>query len=334
MTVVDRIIERAERLTATERKIAEILAGEPQTIAFGTVAGVAKRAGTSGPSVVRLAVKLGYQGFVELQAAVQRELADQLGPARDRIRQRPPTNLLERVAGQEQDNVARTLQQVSGEVFDRTVAMLADVDRRVWVLPGEVTFPVGQVLALQLGQLREGVTLLAGSEVSVNRSLAALSVDDPLVVIDIHRYERWLVDTVAWAQAEMGAAVVALTDSPLSPLVAGAAEAFFVAAQGVGPFDSMTASLALANALVVGVAARLREPAAAHLDAIEAAWVANRSLVAEPGRLVLPVADGPRSPEPSLPAVVEPAVVEPAGVEPAGVEPAGVEPAGVAGLPV
>jgi DNA-binding MurR/RpiR family transcriptional regulator len=255
---------------------------------------------------------------------VQRELADQLGPARDRIRQRPPTNLLERVAGQEQDNVARTLQQVSGEVFDRTVAMLADVDRRVWVLPGEVTFPVGQVLALQLGQLREGVTLLAGSEVSVNRSLAALSVDDPLVVIDIHRYERWLVDTVAWAQAEMGAAVVALTDSPLSPLVAGAAEAFFVAAQGVGPFDSMTASLALANALVVGVAARLREPAAAHLDAIEAAWVANRSLVAEPGRLVLPVADGPRSPEPSLPAVVEPAVVEPAGVEPAG----------VAGLPV
>jgi DNA-binding MurR/RpiR family transcriptional regulator len=329
MTVVDRIIERAERLTATERKIAEILAGEPQTIAFGTVAGVAKRAGTSGPSVVRLAVKLGYQGFVELQAAVQRELADQLGPARDRIRQRPPTNLLERVAGQEQDNVARTLQQVSGEVFDRTVAMLADVDRRVWVLPGEVTFPVGQVLALQLGQLREGVTLLAGSEVSVNRSLAALSVDDPLVVIDIHRYERWLVDTVAWAQAEMGAAVVALTDSPLSPLVAGAAEAFFVAAQGVGPFDSMTASLALANALVVGVAARLREPAAAHLDAIEAAWVANRSLVAEPGRLVLPVADGPRSPEPSLPAVVEPA-----GVEPAGVEPAGVEPAGVAGLPV
>jgi DNA-binding MurR/RpiR family transcriptional regulator len=326
MTVVDRIIERAERLTATERKIAEILAGEPQTIAFGTVAGVAKRAGTSGPSVVRLAVKLGYQGFVELQAAVQCELADQLGPARDRIRQRPPANLLERVAGQEQDNVARTLQQVSGEVFDRTVAMLADVDRRVWVLPGEVTFPVGQVLALQLGQLREGVTLLAGSEVSINRSLAGLSVDDPLVVIDIHRYERWLVDTVAWAQADRGASVVALTDSPLSPLVAGAAVSFFVAAQGVGPFDSMTASLALANALVVGVAARLREPAVAHLDAIEAAWVANRSLVADSGRLVLPLdaGSGPVDPAPVAPGPTDPdlyAMAEPA------------QPADPAGLP-
>ena len=92
-------MEHAERLTSTERKIAEVLAGEPQTIAFGTVAQVAQRAGTSGPSVVRLAVKLGYDGFVGLQADVQSELARQLGPARDRIRQRPPTDFLARVAG-------------------------------------------------------------------------------------------------------------------------------------------------------------------------------------------------------------------------------------------
>src|SRR5207248_3098152 len=84
MGVVERIMAHADRLTATERKIAEVLASEPQTIAFGTVAQVAQRAGTSGPSVVRLAVKLGYDGFVGLQADVQAELARQLGPARDR----------------------------------------------------------------------------------------------------------------------------------------------------------------------------------------------------------------------------------------------------------
>src|SRR3974390_968817 len=92
MGVVDRIMAQSTRLTSTERKIAEVLAGEPQTIAFGTVAQVAQRAGTSGPSVGRLAVKLGYEGFVGLQADVQSELARQLGPARDRIRQRPPSD--------------------------------------------------------------------------------------------------------------------------------------------------------------------------------------------------------------------------------------------------
>lgn len=288
MAVVDRIIERADRLTVTERRIAEVLATEPQTIAFGTVAGVAKRAGTSGPSVVRLAVKLGYQGFVELQADVQRELAEQLGPARDRIRQRPPTDLLGRVASQEQDNVVRTLRQIDAEAFERTVGLLADADRRVWVLPGEVTRPVGAALALQLGQLRRGVVLLDGSEVSVSRSLAALAAGDVLVAIDIHRYERWLVETLSWTVSERQPVVVALTDSPLSPLVAGAAEVFFVAAHGVGPFDSMTGSLAVVNALVVGVSACLRDTAPTRLDAIEGAWVATRSLVVEPGRRPAP----------------------------------------------
>jgi hypothetical protein len=50
----------------------------------------------------------------------------------------------------------------------------------------------------------------------------------------------------------------------------------------------MTGNLALVNALVGGVAARLRESATARLDAIEAAWMADRSLVAEPGRLAPP----------------------------------------------
>ncbi|HEY3811365.1 MAG TPA: MurR/RpiR family transcriptional regulator [Acidimicrobiales bacterium] len=282
MGVVERIMEHAERLTSTERKIAEVLAGEPQTIAFGTVAQVAQRAGTSGPSVVRLAVKLGYEGFVGLQADVQSELARQLGPARDRIRQRPPTDFLARVQAAEQDNVLRTLHGISTAALDRSIARLADRHHQVWVLPAEMTAPIGMVLASQLGQLRDGVTLLEGSEVAMSRALAGLEPRDTLIPIDIRRYERSLVGLTRWA-AERGAAVLAVTDSPLSPLVAGAAETFFISAQGVGPFDSVTGGIALANVLIAGVAARLRQTAPARLDAIEAAWSAMEALVAEPG---------------------------------------------------
>jgi DNA-binding MurR/RpiR family transcriptional regulator len=282
MGVVERIVEHAERLTSTERKIAEVLANEPQTIAFGTVAQVAQRAGTSGPSVVRLAVKLGYDGFVGLQADVQAELARQLGPARDRIRQRPPTDLLTRAQAAEQDNVLRTLHGISSSGLDRTIARLADRHHRVWVLSAEMTAPIGLVLAGQLAQLRDGVTLLAGSEVAVSRALAGLEPVDTLVAIDIRRYERSLV-ALARSAAQRGAVIVAVTDSPLSPLAAGAAESFFISAQGVGPFDSMTGGIALVNLFSAGVAARLRQSAPARLDAIEAAWSAIGALVAEPG---------------------------------------------------
>ncbi|MBO0729230.1 MAG: MurR/RpiR family transcriptional regulator, partial [Acidimicrobiaceae bacterium] len=229
MSVVERIMEHAERLTATERKIAEVLASEPQTIAFGTVAQVAKRAGTSGPSVVRLAVKLGYGGFVDLQGDVQQELAGQLAPARDRIRQRPPSDLLGRVHAVEHDNLSRTLDVVLPATLERATEVLSDRARHVWVLPGEVTYPVGVVLATQLGLLREGVELVAGSETALSRALAGLAPGDTVIGIDIRRYERALVGMLRWA-AERGAVVVAITDSPLSPLAAVATETFLIAA--------------------------------------------------------------------------------------------------------
>ncbi len=281
MSVVERIMEHAERLTATERKIAEVLASEPQTIAFGTVAQVAKRAGTSGPSVVRLAVKLGYGGFVDLQGDVQQELSGQLAPARDRIRQRPPTDLLGRVHAVEHDNVTRTLDAVYPATLERIATVLADRQRHIWILPGEMTAPIAVVLATQLGLLRDGVDLVTGSETAVSRGLAGLAGGDIVVGIDIRRYERALAGMLRWV-AGRGADVIAITDSPLSPLAATATETFLIAAQGVGPFDSMIGGLALAHVLAAAVAVRLRVSAASRLDAVESAWTATRALVAEP----------------------------------------------------
>ena len=74
-----------------------------------------------------------------------------------------------------------------------------------------------------------------------------------LVAIDLRRYERWVLDAVA-ATVAAGGVVIALTDSRLSPLATAAEVAFVVAAEGAGPFDSHVGTLALANALVTGVA--------------------------------------------------------------------------------
>ena len=283
MSVVDRIMAQAERLTATERKIAAVLTDEPQTVAFGTVAQVAQRAGTSGPSVVRLAAKLGFEGFVGLQAEVQAELSQRLGPARDRIRQSLPGDLLSGIQEAELDNVARTFDGLDRQSVERTAALLAEADRHVWIHPGELTAPVGTVLGTLLGQLRPGVTLLGGSEMAVGRAMADLQPGDVLVAIDIHRYERSLVRGVSLAR-DRGAEVIAITDGPLSPLITGARETFFICARGIGPFDSMVGGVALANVLIGAVAARVRSSAAGRLDAIEAAWAGWQAVVADGSR--------------------------------------------------
>lgn len=271
MSIAPRVAAAAENLTPSERRLADVVLDDPQALAFGTVATVAARAGTSGPTVVRFATKLGFQGFADLQSEAQREIADALRPAATRIRERPATDVMARVLEADLENVRRTLDAVDPAAFDDAVAMLADRHRRVFVLAGEVARGVGIVLVTQLDLLRDRVVALGGTPVRVARQLADVRDGDVIVAIEHRRYERWLLDALAHGRAA-GAEVIALTDSALSPVATDVRQTFVVAAVGVGPFDSHTASLALVNALGAGVAAKLRKTATERLDQIEQSW--------------------------------------------------------------
>jgi DNA-binding MurR/RpiR family transcriptional regulator len=276
--VAERIEACRDVLSPTERQVAEVVLRDPESVAFGTVALLAEASSTSGASVVRLATRLGYPGFSGLQAAVQSAIGQQLRPAAERIRAETGSDVVDRTLRAELDNVHRTLAAVAPADFDRAVGLLADRSLEVLVVAGDAETGVGAMFATALALVREGVSQVGGSDVAVARQLAACGPGSVVVALDLRRYERWVVDAVARAVAA-GAAAVAVTDSPLSPLAAPAAVSFVVAAEGAGVFDSHVGMLALTNALVTGTAGRLRRSAARRLDAVEAAWRAAGALV-------------------------------------------------------
>lgn len=278
LSVTAQIDSRRAGLSPAERRVAAVVADDPEAVAFGTVAGLARRSGASGATVVRLAAKLGYRGFSDLQAAVRGEMASRLRPAVERIREPPPDDALGRTLAVELDNLTATLEPVDLAAFASAVRLLSQRQGRVLVLSGDASSGVAALLATELGMLRPGVELLAGSEVAVARALAHVGPADTLVVIDLARYDRWVLTTAERAGAA-GARLIAVTDSALSPLAAPARVRFTVSAAGAGPFDSHVGVLALANALVTGVAARLRRSATQRLDRVEAAWGEAGALV-------------------------------------------------------
>lgn len=273
MTVTDLIAGAGDRLSPGERRVADAVAADPSRVAFGTVASLAESAGVSGPTVIRLAAKLGYDGFASLQAAIQHELARQLRPAAERIRAEHATDVLGRTLVAEIANISATLGRADRDAFDRATGLLADRDRAVWLLAGEATAGVASTIASNLDLLRRGVEMIGGTPVAVARTLARIERGDVVVVIEVRRYERWVIDALAAAR-DAGAVPVVVTDSLVSPLAEGARATFVVDAAGLGPFDSHVATLALGGALVANVAARLRRSASARLDAVEAASAA------------------------------------------------------------
>jgi len=269
--VDDRLAAAARRISPAERRVAEVVAAQRELVAFGTVAEVAEQAGASGASVVRLADRLGYRGFRGLQAAVRDELSSRLRPATEKIRRPVPVDLLDGVGRDAAAAVGQTFSTLDRTAWERAVRLLSTRRHRVFVLSGDAGAGVGRQVLTHLSMLRDGVTGLDGSTVAVGRQLAAAAEGDVLLCIDLPRHDRSVLDTVAAARRR-GLVVIAVTDSPLSPLATDGAVLLSVGAHDVGPFDSYVAALAVAETLVAGAAIRLRGAAVEHLDSIADLW--------------------------------------------------------------
>jgi DNA-binding MurR/RpiR family transcriptional regulator len=174
-------------------------------------------------------------------------------------------------------NVQATLDNVDGESLEVLVARLCDLEIPVVVLSGDASGGVAQQFAEELGLLRPGVTQLGGNEVAVRRDISLLPGSTTVLAIDVRRYDRWVLDTVAEARSRR-MWIAALTDSYLSPIAANADRTFVLSAGSIGPFDSHVGTLALLNLVVTEVAARTRSSASGRLDRVENAWRAAGSL--------------------------------------------------------
>ena len=278
MEVEDRVRQAGPHLTAAERRVAEVVLDRPQLVGFGTVADLASAAGAGAATVVRLAAKLGFDGFSALQASVQRDLAHQLRPAAERIREIEGDQPIERHRAAELSNVQATVDAVEPRTLDAVVTLLADPERDVLVLAGDAERGVALQFAADLGALRCGVALVGGSDVAVRRALALSAAESTLVVVDLRRYERWVLEAVEVSR-QAGHTIVALSDGLLSPLAMMADHSFEVAAASVSPFDSHVGTLALFDLLVAAAAERLKGPAADRLERVEKAWAAGASLI-------------------------------------------------------
>jgi DNA-binding MurR/RpiR family transcriptional regulator len=274
MEVEQRVRDAGPQLTTAERRVAQVVLARPQLVGFGTVADLAEAANAGAATVVRLAAKLGFDGFSALQASVQHDLARQLRPAAERIGDQP----VARHRAAELSNVQATLDAVDVATLDAVVELLADAEREVLVVAGDAERGVATQFATDLGSLRPAVSTVHGSEVTVRRQLALTTPGATMIVIDLRRYERWVLKAFEQGKRD-GHTIVAITDGVLSPLAMGAHHSFAISAASVSPFDSHVGTLALCDLLVGQAAERLKESAADRLQRVESAWAESHALI-------------------------------------------------------
>jgi len=267
-TIQELVSDVSGTLTPTERKIAMLVAEDPTLIAFGSVSAIASRVDSSRPSVVRFATKLGFSGYTELQEWVRKGLIRQLAKPSVRVRQ-PSQARMNRQA------VIDAATAAANAFADGRVARLAGPianAESVWIISGESSRAGASVLLSGLSMIRPGVRMIEHH--TLGRELCHAGKNDVAVVFDFARYRQSSV-TAARAMVDLGVPLVAITDSPLSPLASLTQDWCELRIPAVGPFDSALPAVVAAEILVSEVVHLLGDVVRERLDRLEEQWRAT-----------------------------------------------------------
>jgi len=256
--VIEELRRRYDRLTQSQKRIAEYIVEHPQAVAFSTVDQMAAQLDVNPSTIVRFTYRLGLEGFPDLQERMRELVRGQLSRTGDPIKEGEVARHLEGSSfgaslSHDWQNMYHTIAGLSVESLSRATEMIARA-RGVYVVAGFSTFPVAHYFSIILGRLRSDVTAVASNDSSATPRLIEIGPDDCMVAFSFPRYAAATHRLVAWAK-ENKAKVVAVTDSPISAVGQLADAVLLAASAGTGMQNSLVAPMAVANALLNGIAA-------------------------------------------------------------------------------
>lgn len=266
--------QREDTFTVSERRVVAVLLANYPSAALTSISQLAGQADVSDPTVHRLVLKLGFEGYPEFQRALLAEVD---------ARMNSPLSLLESSAYEPHAEdvqqamlgsltlaIGKTAEQASREDFELAVSLLADPARTVFSCGGRASSFIASWFVVLLSQLRSHARHIEPSLERGSEALADLEAGDVLVVYDYRRYQESVVQ-FARAAHQLGARIVLFTDEWRSP-IASFADAVLVSllVPSASPFDTKVPVLAQTEAIVAALVQRLPDRAKARLKRIEA----------------------------------------------------------------
>lgn len=264
------IVGRYESLSRQLQTIAHYATDHPNEIAITTLAEIARRIDVQPSSLVRFAQSLGFAGFSDMQRLYRLQLMHSFAHYRDRAT--PPAPGDARSEGAEESLLHRfvqdsigTLQQLVHDVvparLEQAVELLVN-SRQVYTLGQGRGFPVAFFVGFSLTRLRKPTVIMdgVGGMLPLRQMADLITPDDALFVSSFWPYTPLVVDIVA-EKSEEGIPVVAITDSPLSPLATQATISLEARNESEENMRSLVAAMCLAQVLIMAVGERLEDRA-------------------------------------------------------------------------
>lgn len=272
--ILRNIEENMDGFSKGQRQIARYLLAHYDKAAYMTAAKLGAEVSVSESTVVRFVMELGYAGYPEFQKALQELIRTKLTS----FQRMEVTNhligdgdVLEKVLNTNVDNIRHTLESISRAAFHDAVDALVKA-KNIYVIGVRSSAMLANFLSYSLQMVFDNVRLIdttAGSELF--QQMMAIGEGDVLFAISFPRYSKRVIKAVEFAR-RAGADVVALTDSPESPIAPSAQQVLIAQSDMASYVDSLVAPLSLLNAIIVAVSRTNEEAVRERLQKLEHIW--------------------------------------------------------------
>jgi len=223
-------------------------------------------------TVVRFALALGYEGYPQLQKALQEVVRHRLTTAQrfEMASEINPDTVLRTVLKADMQNIRATIEECDEAAFERAVECLLSA-RDIYILGIRSAAPLARFMGYYLHYLFTNMRVVGEGVNDTFEQLSRIGEGDVLLGISFPRYATRTLDAMAFAQRR-GAQVIGLTDGHMSPLRKVSTFCLTAHTDMASFVDSLAAPLSMINALIVALSMRKKEELAEHFVQMEGIW--------------------------------------------------------------
>lgn len=256
-----------------QKLIARYILENYDKAAFMTASKLGKTVQVSESTVVRFATQLGYEGYPEMQRALQEMIRGKLTSIQ-RIQASDETlaggDLVTNVLHRDMTKIRMAIDQTDPAEFERVVDTIAGA-KRIYIVGFRSSSFLAGYLNFYFRLIFDNVTLVQGGAAGTFDQIFRVGEGDVVFAICFPRYSELALKTVQFAR-DRGATIVGLTDSEMSPVARAAESTLLVHNEMISFVDSLAAPMSMLNALILACARKKGTDVSASFSELEHIW--------------------------------------------------------------
>jgi len=257
-----------------QRKIAAYILESYDKAAFLTAGALGKTVQVSESTVVRFASELGYEGYPDMQKAMQEMVLTRLTSVQ-RIevgaKRMPQEDVLSSVLQTDMELLRATSEQMDQKAFNGAVDALLQA-QSIYIVGVRSSSALASFLSYYFKYMFHDVRLITcASDSEVFEQIVRISPQDALIGVSFPRYSSAAIQAMEYVHTS-GAKTIALTDCASSPLAKFSDFVLTAKSDMVSLVDSLVAPMSVINALIVAAASKKKLETTRIFNKLEEIW--------------------------------------------------------------